>query len=380
MTKCLMLCLLAGAAVFFDIAAAGAVVTSTTNVACSSTVKLQKAIDAAAAGSIATFVVSGTCTENILVPHGKTVVIKGASLVARLVAQNATLPALVSNGVTTLQGMTVSNPAGAAEALIQANQSGHINILGSDLSAPKVNTVLEIWNTASGNLVNSRVIGGQGVGMEVADSASLYVNASPAEVAGPEGAKVTISSPTGAAIACDGGASLAVRARSAGGANGSVVIRNSKMGLNLSQCDATIVNRTPVASNLLITGMAANGPALGIDNGTTFIRNITISGNAGQGLALQAGSATVTASTIRSNAQGDILLDYGAVAMMRGFNGPSNMPDAFSASKIGCFTSSYIAAPRLVIDDGGLTVPAGKKMADLMSFNGSCVSPPLGAR
>lgn len=374
MTKCLKLCLLVGAALCFHSASAGALVTSSASVACSGTVKLQKSIDAVPAGTVATFIVSGTCRENLVVPHGKTIILKGKSLAAKLVPLNVALPALVSTGDTTLQGLTVTNPGGAAEALIQVDQSGHIDILGSDLSAPKVNTLLEIWNTASGNFINSRAIGGQGVGLEVSDSASLYVNASPAEAAGPEGFKVTLSSPTGAALACDGGASLAVRARPANGANGAVMIRNSRMGLNLSQCDATIVNRTSAAANLAVTGMAASGAAIGADNSTTFIRNITVANNAGKGVWVQTGSATITASTIRSNDAGDIGLGYGAVAMVTNGNGQSNLPTAFETSTIWCFTAPSVASPRLVIEEGALAVPPGKTLDDVLQSNGDCIS------
>lgn len=373
MTKCLTLCLLAGAALSFHNTDAGAVVSTTAAVACSSTVKLQKRIDAVPAGVVATFVVSGTCTENIVVPEGKTIVIKGKSLAARLVAKNNLQPALLSNGATTLQRMTVSNPGGAADVLVRADH-GHIDILASDLTAPKVESVIEVSNASSATVTNSRITGGLGQAVEVTDDGSLFMSATPAQPPGPSGAKLVVSSPAGNGIVCDTSSSLAVRARSSGGSDGVVLISNSKGGIAMSQCSASLDNKTAAASNFTITGIAAGGTAIYADNGTTVMRNITVASNAGRGLGVMTGAVTIRATTIRSNAEGDIWLGAGTTALMPGWDGPSTMPDAFSASKISCFSSPGISTSRLIIDADGLTVPPGKSFGNLADAN--CVSLP----
>jgi hypothetical protein len=353
---------------------AWALKTTTASVACSSTTKLQAKIDAVPSGTIATFNVSGTCNENIVVPHGKTIVIKGVSLASKIIPKTLTSPTVLSNGDTTIQNMTIVNASGSAGTLVQVDRSASLDIIGSDLSAPNVGSVLGVWGGSAGRIFNSRIVGGSDDAVEVSDGSNLIVVGSPEFAAGPVGAKVVLSSPNSVALSCNDGGSLAMRSR---GSTGAIEINNSKVGIYVSQCHADIVNKTSVADNFKITGIAEDGSAVNIqEGGNTRLKNISISNNSGSGLAIyNAGLANIYNSVFSGNAQSDISLGYGAIASIPGWPGASSLNDAFNANKIDCFQSADVPSAKLVVDsNGGLAVPEGKALSDLTDNNPGCIA------
>ena len=176
------------------------------------------------------------------------------------------------------------------------------------------------------------------------------------------------------AFDCNNGSSLSLRTRASGGVNGAVLLTNNQEGVHAVQCAASLVNQTSAAGNLLISGVPAGGSAISINGGDVSLRNVAVQSNAGRGFSVQHGDVIIEGSTIKSNAQGDMWLDYGSVVRVKGGNGLTNIPDAFSTSKIECFQSGDVPSAKLLVDAAGVALPAGKTTSHLETSNPGCIA------
>lgn len=351
---------------------AQALVTSTKAITCSSTTRLQAAIDAVPSGAAATFNVSGTCNENITVPVDKTVTIVGATATAKITAANALLPAVTVKGDVTLRKLTVTNVAGTAEALIETQNGGALYVISSDLSAPAVESVIGAW---SGEITvsNSRVVGGVYSAFDVWGSTLLRVQGDPLHPVGPTGRYESYVKSSGDGIDCGQGASLRIVAKSKGMDSGIVTIEQNATGVAGNQCSVTIVNKTTDRSRVRIrynkTGVYLQQSKVIVDNAQIVNNSL---GNGLQVLQsdLVLSRSLVTANQVGVNAeQSHVRIDGSTLSNMNGdvqagddshvqlvsWSGVSSFPKALNwDSSFNCWNGS-----RIDIESGAMTPALG---------------------
>lgn len=334
---------------------AAAQAVSTTNLTCSTKKTLQAAINKVPSGTVGTINVQGACYENVVIPKGKTIVIKGASPAATIVARDPQLAAVRSNGDTTLHSITVTNTSGSAEALAVADRSGYLSLIGSTLSAPNVEAVVAIWGQSGGRIVNSRVTGGT-LAVDVWDGSGLRILGTPAESGGPDGYSTVISSPNGEAVSCGIGSSLAIRANVANSADGAVSIMNSKSGIGGYQCSANVANNTTSVSNLAITGISNNGAAVGFWNSSVSLRNVKIADNGGDGVHVNMSDVQIDASSFANNVGGDLKAGSKSTIVVTGWSSQKNSFANASDQDFDCWSGSeiYLSQSSIVQDVGSI--------------------------
>ena len=334
---------------------ASAQLVSTTNLTCSSTRRLQTAINNVPAGTVGTIVVSGTCNENVVVPHGKTIIIRGANASATISAANGSLPAVKSNGDTTLQGIRVTNAAGASEALVIADRAGFLNIIGSSLAAPNVEIVAAIYGQSGGRIANSRIIGGSYAAVEAWDGSGVVILGHPAESAGPDGFRTVLSSPNSVAVSCGIGSSLAIRTYAVGANSGSVALTNSNTGIATNACGARINNTTASASNISLSGNVGVAMHLGASQFT--VNNITVSAN-NDGINAFSSSVQLERTTFSGNTSGDLTSQAGSTIFLTSWSGaPNSFPNIGTGQNLRCWTGGqiFLDQPSIVQDISQLT-------------------------
>jgi hypothetical protein len=336
---------------------------STVSVACSATKKLQAAINTAAAGVTTTFNVSGTCTENITVPKGKSVVIVGTLAGTRIVPKDITLPAVMSYGDTTIKTTTIQNSSGVADSLVQAELGGVLQLIGDDLTGPNTDSVVGVWDNSTATIFNTRIGDGASDAVDAANAGSIVIGANPALASGPDGAKSIISGQ----VFCGPGSSLFVRVRKANSIDGMVSITSTKFAaVGGNQCDLSLVNKTSAVGNLLITGGAQKG--IFLNQSTLSLQKATISNNQEEGIVAQSSTASIMASTFSGNGYADISSGPGSNIIIDGFAGPSDISAAFSDEKLYCSSNGQI-----VLYSDAVTVPGGLSLGDLTT-NNPCVT------
>lgn len=345
---------------------------SVTSLTCSSTRRLQTAINAVPAGTVGTINVTGTCNENIVVPKGKTVNIRGATATSRITAANPALPALISQGDTSIQRMIVTNATGAAEALVMTDKEGFLEITTSDLAAPNVESVVSI-SYGSGRIINSRIIGGTFTAAEGWGSSTLMIKAEPRFGSGPTGRPEVYIRSSGNAVNCAQGASVNIRALSTGTNAGVVTIERSGTGIAGNNCDMTVSNRTGIMGNLTISennvGVVLTRSRANFDN--VIVRNNTengislgqsdfalqsaeVTGNGSSGL--QAGQSRVDIGAVLfSNTTGDVAGGAGSTIYIYGWGGQSSFPKALTwDGSFNCWSGG-----RIDIEQGALVQTLG---------------------
>ena len=335
-------------------------------VACSSKVRLQTAIDSAPAGAVTTLNVTGTCTENIVVPQGKTIIVIGSLAKTKIIPKDISLPAVSSYGDITLQNVVVQNAAGVADSLVEAYRGGVLQLAGSSLSAPKVDSVVGIWDHATGTIINSRISGGASDAVDTANGGSLWLGANPAQAAGPDGAKTTISG----GLFCGPGSNLHLRVKSANGKDGAVAITGGQWAaIGANQCDMNIQNRTSSVNNLTIT--SDSGPGINLNQSTLQLEAAKVFNNKDTGISALQSSAMIAGSTFSGNVNGDLNSGPGASIMIPGWAAKNNMPDAFTKENVlTCWPGD---GEHIVVMTGGLTIPSGQTM-EAFRANNPCVT------
>ena len=366
--------LFASVAVLVSSGSSYALTTSSANVTCSSTTKLQTKIDAVAAGTVATFNVSGTCSENIVVPRGKTIILVGTGTTPTISAANTSLPAITSNGDTTIQKLNVTNTTGTGASnttLVVASKEGYLEIVSSDLLGTGVEAVAE---AAAGviSIINSRIVGGTYDAVDVWGGGSAFIAGDPSSPLGPTGKYETyIKSTNHIGISCAQGSVLNVRAKASGTQQGSVTIEQSSTGIGTHLCQFTVWNPTYAKSNIQIrnntVGIAAaksdgslsyvsllnnSSDAISLDKSTFDISNSDVTGNGGIGLGAYQSQVSVNA-VVFSNTAGDI--DAGAASSIEITKNGTSFPKALS------WTNSFNCSRggRIDIDPGAVVQQLG---------------------
>lgn len=313
----------------------------TVSVNCASA-KIQAAIDTAPAGTPLVVNVTGACLENLTIPYGKQVKLVGQSG-SSLKPKDATLPAIVNNGWLTLLKMNVQS-AGSAATLIQT-LFGRTEITASTIAAPKVTDLLDTSNSASLRIANSSITGGAATTVSLASGAtgvivsdaSLPYNGSPL---------TTISSGNTTAPAIWCGVTSGVRLRAlAGTVAGVIRLTNSMNGIDASGCTAEIQNKTGVADNVTISGMAQNG--IHARNSRLSFLGARIMSNTTSGVVLVESNLLLVASKIYGSGVNDIAVGYGSQVLLGWGPTPNALPDVNKApyDSLACMANSEISIP-----------------------------------
>ena len=247
-----------------------AVATSTTSVTCSSLKKLQARIDAVPPGTHGTINVTGTCSENIVVPAGKTIFLIGQNA-----NQGASVTSVSSQGFLQIRNMTVRSSTGSSTP-VQATNGGTLRLVASVATTSSASRVIGAFNNATVEVVNSRVTntataGNQDTSIFVDLNSSLNIEGNGSLPAGPDGTKTLVSGAKDA-VFCGGNSSAIVIAQN----GGSVFVQDSNRGFNLNACSLNINNRTG-AQNVQIR----NNTKAGIlsYNSDVIVMQATIAGN-----------------------------------------------------------------------------------------------------
>ena len=315
---------------------------------CSKGRKITTAVNGVKAGSAATIVVKGACTENVVINRDDITLTTDGATPASIQALDANQPAILLDGAQrividgnagvgiNIGGGTygVSATRGSTLALSHCTLSGNtinglVSAYGSTVSidgctiGPNTGNGAVAANTASLGVTNSTVTGNTGTGLLAVRSSYLRVGQSlsgtatvePVTVSGNgTGVSITESSSgtvVGGVIENSAGTNLFVGRGSSGqigvgsnGLMGGVTVRNgSNHGISVEGANATIVLST-------ITGHAEQGivvtnagsARIGILNGNAGYAGNTISGNAGDGLRVSNGSsAFIGGNSISAN-------------------------------------------------------------------------------
>lgn len=278
-----------------------AVTTPTTSISCSATSKLQAKIDAVPAGTVATINVSGICSENVVVPAGKTIILQGAGASPVITAADVALAAITSYGNTTIRKLKVSNTAGTGGAnttLIWTPAGGVMEIIASDILGTGVESV--IGTTGSNvSIINSRIIGGTYDAVDIWGGSTAYIAGTPTQPIGPTGRFETYIRSTGnTAISCSQGSTLNVRALTAGSAQGHMTIEQSGTGVGAHLCQLTLWNHTGIRANFQIKG---NSTGISADKSGVSLGTVRVAGNAGNGLTVRRSTIDISNSDVTAN-------------------------------------------------------------------------------
>jgi hypothetical protein len=355
--------------------AADAHAAATVNVACSATKKIQTAINGAAAGSVTTINVTGTCNENLNIPQGKTVIIKGtsASTPAVLRQKDITLPAVLTRGDATLQNFLVQTTGGTADALIQAEGGGIIQLIGDGVTGgTSIDSIVGIWDNSTGFIFNTDVTGGASDAIDISNLGSLVLGSNPSAAQGPSGLQSNIAN----SVFCGPGSSLFLRVKGSGTGAGKLTITGGNQGVATNQCSVTIWNKTASVDNLIITG--TNGPGIALNKSTLSLQNAKITGSGGPGIDALASSATILTSSFIGNGTGDGNLELkagpGSMLYVQGWAGLNDIPSAFTGQAVECWPypangGTSATSGQVVIETSAISVPSGSLPTDLTTNN-----------
>jgi hypothetical protein len=308
---------------------AAAQVVSTTNLTCSSTRRLQTAINNVPAGTVGTINVTGTCTENIVIPHGKTITIVGATSTSRIVAANNTRSAIRTFGETTIQKMAVVNSNGTSDLLVEV-QSGRFTSIASDLQAPSVTSVLAAIGRSHVIVINSRIAGGSNA-LESWGGSTINLRSEASDLAGPLGLQTVISSPNGSAIGCQAGGSVVTRASNP---NTPVKIHQVQSGIVGAGCTYSLKDLT-----IQLQGV---GTGIGVWQSQVLMSAVSVLGGE-WGVNSNMTDLTIFGSTFANHSNADIAVGNGSTVSVDDLNGSkSSFPNIGTGNKFQCWAGSSI--------------------------------------
>jgi len=258
--------------------------------------------------------VTGTCTENIVIPPGRIVEIVGQSG-AVLRPRSAGAPALRVLGRALLKGLTVTSSSPGPDILIRVEPLGYLHINASEVASEQSRVLLAAYGGSVVTVINSTVTGGTEAAVQIGDNAHGYIIAT-------AGKTTKISNPEtlgGQAVGCWGG-SLRVQAE---GASSSVVIGPSVAGIAARGCHAVIGDPGKHDGIVRITGAKFAG--IFAKSGDSFsLVQAHVTGNEGRAIDVTAGVMEIDRSIIRGNGAG-LAANRGALIVFNDIYGPSQV-------------------------------------------------------
>ena len=266
---------------------ASATKSTTVTVDCSKS-RLQAAIDSALSNVETTIQIKGKCVENITVQPERNIILKGAIGASISPKVTSTSAIRVKGSTLTIKTLSVSNDTGAAYNLISASDGAVLDIMGSLLSAPNSDVVVDYMDS-TGSLINNKITGGVTDTMESTFGSSVHIIADPSYTGGLNGSKMEIIGTSGGnGAGCWIGSSLSLEVYSSGGVGGTLTISNASTGLMGRSCGIVTKNDTDNVANLAISN---NRTGVFLTASTIFLRNILIENSQYQGAALVQSSA-----------------------------------------------------------------------------------------
>jgi hypothetical protein len=242
--------------------------------------------------------VSGTCSENVVIPVHREVTLQGITN-AILQPGTAGLPVLKSigrgeiNNFTIRSSLTVDAPGG----LVQVGDYGYLNIQNTFITSTTVDVLVQAYLTSEVKILNSLISGGVESAVQVSNNSHAFIYAF-------GGGRTTIRNSSAGdtfrtAIGCYQ-ANLTVWPI---GASSTVVIGPSRHGIDSNNCTARIGAVEDEDGAVYITGNTI--AALSADGGDSYdVRRTTISLNPGSAVEVAAGSLEISGSRIANNGSG----------------------------------------------------------------------------
>lgn len=300
--------------------------------------KLQSAINAAAAGQLMTITFTGTCTENLVVPYGKSVALVGGASNATITPKDATQPAVRSLGSTEIRLATVSS-AGVSQSLVEAVESGRISLVASTLRSGSVYSLLRVNGNSYASIVNSELNGGTGSSVDVSmGSTVVAVGDSGATQHRVNGKKTLVTAISPVILFNCVTSTLHINV----GGSGSVKLTGGRAAVIPSQCRIGIYNGASPSSNIELSNFS--GSALGGSMSTYDIQGLTIK-NSEYGILAAMTSFQIGAATFSNNSSGDIWVGNESVVNIPSFGGYEKTQFLDAVDGIGrfnCYSGSRI--------------------------------------
>lgn len=356
-------------AVLVNVQQAEAAQTASATVNCPRS-SLQAAIDAVSPGVTTTIKVSGTCSELIEVPSGKTIVLQGdGKAELKPPADKADQPVLVNRGKLQLERMKVTNTAAAANVILALDSSSLV-VLGSTISGSNAEIALEIANSSSGRIFNSVVRGGAGESVGVYNGGTVEIFGRPSMLSHFDssiGYKSVISNNSAAvsAISCGDGSNLAIKTDG----TGKVKVSNTAgTGIGMQLCSFRARNNSGSGG----IDVSAKGKAVSAMLSDLFLMGVTLSSQTEYAFWGSEARVIVTGSSFNKSGSGDIWLEGESNIKFNGWSGASALPAAFDGSyqSLSCADDSRIFA-----GDYDLSLPGGRTMGELKRAYPDCFLP-----
>jgi hypothetical protein len=258
--------------------------------------------------------VSGTCTENVIVPPFKEIELIGVSN-AILRPKVTSLPVLHVQGRGLIRNFTVfsSGVVGFPRGLIQTGAYGFLRIESATVVSATADILVQAYHTSELEIRNSFISGGVSAAVEISNNAHAFIYAADG------GSTVIRTSTAGHAIACYQ-ANLTVWAI---GATSSIVIGPARNGINADNCRGRVGGFDEEAGFVRITGATDFG--INANVGDSFaIYQTLFSGNPGGAVRLNNGSMRIGTSSIGNNGSG-VLAESGATIVFENNYGPNTV-------------------------------------------------------
>lgn len=300
--------------------------------------KLQSAINTAPAGGLTTITFTGTCSENLVVPYGKSVVLVGGASSATIAPKNLSEPVINSKGSTEVR-LAIVTSAGTSSNLIEAREGGKIAIVASTLRSNSANALVKLVGNAYGSIVNSELNGGTGASVEVSEGSTVVAEGNSGATLHRNNGKKLIVTTVAPAVLFDCSTST-LHVNVVG--SGSAKLSGGGAAIIPSQCRIGIYNGASPSSNIELSNFS--GSALGGSMSTYDIQGLTIK-DSEYGILADMTSLQIGSAIFSNNKSGDIWVGRASVVNIPGFGGyeKTQFKNAINGvGKFNCYSGARI--------------------------------------
>lgn len=279
---------------------------------------------------------SGNCVENVRIGPGYNIFIN-ATPGTTLKPKAADQPVLMTKSRLYVTNLAISSSL-AAEALVEVNEAGFLNLDNSSVRSNTVNYAVVVYGHSYLQLNNSTIVGGLETALDIGNS----------------GASIDASS---------NGSSLISAPNSTGGE--AIGCYQSQLGINPASGSEVTIGPAPkgLAARGCSASVGASSGGKVLFTGTTYtavqaklgdsikLRNVEISNNLGYAVEVSAGSIEIDASTIKDNASG-LFAKRNSTIYFNAIRGISTVtgPNPFS-----CYQGGHIYAETDTLTDAAPT-------------------------
>lgn len=320
--------------------------------------KLQSAIDLAPPGQVTEIAFTGTCSENLIVPYGKSVALVGVNPSATIVPKDMEEPAINSLGVTEIRLATVAT-SGPSARLVQAAAGGRISILASTLRSGTASVLLGVTGGSYASIVNSELRGGAGASVEMSeDSTVVALSDSGALRHRVNGRRLVIRNVSPGILFSCSTSTLQVSVLG----NSSVLLSGGGAAVIPSQCRIGIYNGDTPSSNVELSNFS--GSALGGSMSTYDIQGLTIR-NSQYGILAHATSFQIGSAIFSGNRLSDIMVGGTSTVSIPGYGGYQRTQFTDAVKGVGKFNCS--SGARIDINQAAVVQGLGNSASDCVT-------------